>query len=250
MNFPKLIINADDFGYNHSVNMAVVSCFEKEIINSTTLMANMEGFEEAIQMANHHHLKNKIGLHLNLTEGTPLTDMSGTGLVDNDGKFIMGVIFKPLTLIPSATRRKIKKEIRAQYDKLVANGIIPTHIDSHQHVHTLPLLASIFIDLAKEKNQRLRLAWVFKRKNFFKTGYYVLLNNYLKRGNLHFTEKFATLSSFENHLLKNGDVDSVFEIMVHPAYKEDNLIDILNETDIEQKTNRVKQLYLSKFNKK
>ena len=69
----KLIINADDFGLNTSVNHAIIESFEKGLINSTTLMANMPGFEEAIELAHKNNIIDKIGIHLCLTEGEPIT---------------------------------------------------------------------------------------------------------------------------------------------------------------------------------
>ena len=45
-----IYINADDFGLGTSVNKAIVECFNSGIINSTTLMANMPGFDEAIEL--------------------------------------------------------------------------------------------------------------------------------------------------------------------------------------------------------
>ena len=69
----KIIINADDFGLNTSVNHAIIESFEKGLINSTTIMANMPGFDEAIDLAHKHNIINKTGIHLTLTEGEPLT---------------------------------------------------------------------------------------------------------------------------------------------------------------------------------
>ena len=43
------IINADDFGLSSSVNK-IVESFNNGLINSTTLMANMPGFEEAVEL--------------------------------------------------------------------------------------------------------------------------------------------------------------------------------------------------------
>ncbi len=70
----KLIINADDFGLNSSVNRAIVDLFTNGLINSATLMANMPAFDEAISLVHKYNLAPKIGLHLVLTEGTPLTE--------------------------------------------------------------------------------------------------------------------------------------------------------------------------------
>src|SRR4051794_8028752 len=112
----QLIINADDFGSNSDINAAIVSCFEKKLINSTTIMVNMKGFEEAVKLASVHGLKNNIGLHVCLTEGKSLTDLSGTGLTDQNGNFITGKIFsKPSILLSPSTRGKIKTEIKAQF---------------------------------------------------------------------------------------------------------------------------------------
>ena len=46
----NLIVNADDFGLNLSVNKAVLCCFENQIINSTSLLPNTTYFEEAVEL--------------------------------------------------------------------------------------------------------------------------------------------------------------------------------------------------------
>ena len=46
-----MIINADDFGYSESVNKAISDCFERGLINRTTIMVNMPHAEEATAMA-------------------------------------------------------------------------------------------------------------------------------------------------------------------------------------------------------
>ena len=46
-----LFVNADDFGLSHEVNMAIVEAFKKGLINNTTIMVNMPGFEEAVRLA-------------------------------------------------------------------------------------------------------------------------------------------------------------------------------------------------------
>jgi predicted glycoside hydrolase/deacetylase ChbG (UPF0249 family) len=68
----KTIVNADDFGMSAEVNRAIVEAFENNVISSTTLMANMPGFDEACELARRHRLVIKIGLHLNLTSGFPI----------------------------------------------------------------------------------------------------------------------------------------------------------------------------------
>lgn len=73
-NMFKLFINADDFGLNASVNKAIVESFNSGLINSTTVMANMPGFEEAVNLIHEYKLDRNIGVHLVLTDGLPLTE--------------------------------------------------------------------------------------------------------------------------------------------------------------------------------
>jgi predicted glycoside hydrolase/deacetylase ChbG (UPF0249 family) len=243
MNNKKLIINADDFGYNSNVNAAIVDCFQKKIINSATIMVNMDGFEEAIILAKQNGFDDKIGLHINLTEGKPLTNLSGTGLVDNNGLFIMKAISNPRFLFSSITKNKIKNEIRAQYDQLVASGINPSHFDSHQHVHILPSLVNLFIEFTREKNQKLRVVTLAKRKNFFKIIYHIFINMLIKSKKINFTDKFGNVKYFQNYLLKKKNFKPVFEIMVHPAIEKNKLIDILSKSDLEKKLKYVIDLH-------
>ena len=58
----KLIVNADDFGLCSSVNKAIIDCHLAGNINSTTLMVNMPGSIEAVELAKQHP-KLGIGLH-------------------------------------------------------------------------------------------------------------------------------------------------------------------------------------------
>lgn len=243
MSGSRLIINADDFGYNSNVNAAIVSCFQKKLINSTTMMANMIGFEEAVELAGRYGFKGKIGVHINLSEGKPLTDLWETDLIDQTGEYIMKAAFHPYLLFSLYTRKKIKAEIRAQYNKLLAYGIQPTHIDSHQHVHRLPWLAPLFVEFAKEVNLKLRIVTVAQRKNVFAILYNAFLNMYFRKKGVHFTDRFGNVKYFMDYLRKKKNFKPVFEIMVHPDYKEDLLIDTSHNTSLEDKLISLRQLY-------
>ena len=52
-------------------------------------MVNMPGFAQACQLSKEHGFENQVGLHLNLSEGEPLTDRikSLPMFCDNDGRF-------------------------------------------------------------------------------------------------------------------------------------------------------------------
>ena len=67
----KLIMNADDFGLSEAVNYGILKGFQDGILTSTTIMANMPGFDHAVEMAKQHP-EMHIGVHLNLTCYKPL----------------------------------------------------------------------------------------------------------------------------------------------------------------------------------
>jgi predicted glycoside hydrolase/deacetylase ChbG (UPF0249 family) len=74
MRFSRLILNADDFGYSEAVNRAILSAFESSLVTSTSIMANMPGFDDAIGMVGRGNVVGqKVGVHLNLTEGFALS---------------------------------------------------------------------------------------------------------------------------------------------------------------------------------
>lgn len=191
-----LIINADDYGYNSKTNAAIAYCFQKQLINSTTMMVNTAAFEEALALAKQYRFQDKIGIHLNITEGRPLTDLSGTGLTNSAGLFIKKAAFNPLLLFSPAVKNKIRTEVRAQYDKLVAHQITPTHLDSHHHVHMFPWFAPLFIELAKQTNQRIRVKKNILRKNLIKTVYGAYLNRQYRKYQINFSDRYESMVTF------------------------------------------------------
>ena len=67
----RLIINADDFGISKEVNEGIVKGFQEGIITSTTVMANMSEFEQAMKLAKKHS-ELSVGVHLNIIDGKAL----------------------------------------------------------------------------------------------------------------------------------------------------------------------------------
>ena len=80
----KLIMNGDDFGITRGVNAAMIDCFSKGYLSSTSMMVNMPAAKEASELMKAYP-KLSVGIHLNLTVGKPLTDCPS--LVKADGTF-------------------------------------------------------------------------------------------------------------------------------------------------------------------
>jgi len=147
----QLIVNADDFGMAPGVNRAIVEAHRTGIVTSTSLLANASAFDEAAAAA----LANPtlaVGVHLNLTEGRPLSNPARLGaLVTADGEFLgnpEALFFRMVTgRIPLDA---IEREYHAQIQRVLAVGIRPTHLDGHQHVHMWPPVFALTARLAAE----------------------------------------------------------------------------------------------------
>lgn len=126
-----LIINADDFGYSRGINRGIADAHTKGLLTSAGMMVNTPATLEAVRMA--ADLPNlSIGLHVNFTN-------EAQRLVEFDDPKIC------------------RDELRRQFDRfLELMKRMPTHIDSHQHVHRHPGRAPHFLALADEHGIPLR----------------------------------------------------------------------------------------------
>lgn len=228
-----MIINADDFGLSSSVNKAIVECFQKNIINQTTIMVNMPAFDEAVLLAKEHDLMNKVGIHLNIDYGIPLTDKIKTNpnFCNAKGEFNGKFKTKPLHILfmPKFDRECLKEEIEAQFEKYINAGFSLMHFDSHHHNHVRYSVLKLIIPLArKHKFQSCRIARnIFVSKpNIFSIFYKKRINKLIQK-NFKATSYFGGYAvwSAMKHKLKSNSI----EVMVHPDYHNDKLVDIVRK---------------------
>ncbi len=146
----RLIINADDFGLSESVNKAVEQAHSKGVLTSTTLMANMPAAGEAAKIAKRLGGLG-VGVHLNLTNGKPLSESGDIGyLLNGDGSFVSSPAkLAFLSIGRHKLRNAIRAELAAQIQWVIDNGLKPTHLDSHKHIHSYPPIFPIVCELAR-----------------------------------------------------------------------------------------------------
>ena len=224
----RIYINADDFGLNSSVNKAIIELFGQGIINSTTIMANMPAVNEAVELAHKHELTDKIGIHLVLTEGIPLTEEIRSVNFLFRGKALFNK-FRHLTLLKKY-QRQIFNEFSAQIEKIQSMNIAITHLDTHHHVHEVYGITTLLFDLQKKYNiPSIRILNNLEKSNkFHKHLYRQLINYYIMKKNANYSDLFGNRSDFL--LLLKDDPSLIgkksIEIMVHPDYNlEGQLID-------------------------
>jgi predicted glycoside hydrolase/deacetylase ChbG (UPF0249 family) len=147
----KVIINADDFGLIRGVNEGIVKAHQEGILTSATLMANMPGFDHAVEMAGANP-ELGVGAHLNILRGQPLSPAQKVdSLLSRELRFIPSVanLLRRMAL-KRVSFDEIEREFRAQVEKVKGAGIDPSHIDSEKHIHLIRPLFRIVLKLAKE----------------------------------------------------------------------------------------------------
>ncbi len=147
----QLVVNADDFGFTRDVNRGIVKAHTSGILTATTLMANGEAFADAVELGRENPSLD-IGCHLVL--------IGGHSLLDHDRRF-------PVTageLARAVLLRRLHPydEFRAQIEKILAAGIVPTHLDTHKHTHLLPRVLNAVARLSEEFSIR----WVRRPFDF------------------------------------------------------------------------------------
>lgn len=147
----KVIFNSDDFGYSKAVNYGIIDAYADGILTSTTVMANMPGFDHAAELA-HRYPGLGIGVHLTLTCGASITQ-NAASITDEFGAFRKK---KDYDNGFQGDAAEIRREWDAQIDKVLRSGIAPTHLDSHHHIHTYPQHQQIIVDLARKYNLPIR----------------------------------------------------------------------------------------------
>ncbi|MBN1392463.1 MAG: ChbG/HpnK family deacetylase [Sedimentisphaerales bacterium] len=160
----RIIINADDFGLCSGVNEAVAQAHTSGVLTSTTIMANMPAAEAAVKLAK--QMPNLgVGVHLNLFAGKPLSkDANINCLLDDTGSFALSSAKLSLLSIASRKiRNAIRTEFAAQIQWVIDNGIKPTHLDSHKHIHCFPSIFPIVCALARQFEIR-AIRFIFEPK--------------------------------------------------------------------------------------
>ena len=226
----NFFLNADDFGLSSSVNKAIIELFDRKILASTTIMANMPGFQEAIELAHLNKITEKVGAHLVLTEGKPLTSKIKNIQFLFHGKEPFKKPFKnSLFILKKNTKESIYKELEAQIKKIKSHGIKISHLDTHHHIHEIYGITQILLQLKKEYNiPSIRiLNNLNQNTRKYKLIYRNIINSYLKRDNANHSDLFGSQSDFLSFLSNKSIIKSKkIEIMVHPDYDtEGNLID-------------------------
>lgn len=154
---PHLTLCADDYGLTPGVGAAIRELIGADRLTATSCMTVAPYWSAEAALLRPLAHKADIGLHITLTDHTPLGVMSG--LAPSRRLPSKARLFG-LALNRRLNRDEIMAEVERQLDAFVAElGRLPDFLDGHHHVHQLPTVRSVVLDIWRRRLSR-RRCWV------------------------------------------------------------------------------------------
>jgi hopanoid biosynthesis associated protein HpnK len=244
----KLIITGDDFGLALPVNEAIVEAHQKGVLTTASLMAGERFFQDAVERAKQVPSL-RVGLHLTLVEGHPLSDPRQIpDLVDTSGLFSTHLaragfqfFFRP------GIRHQLETEIRAQFEEFCKTGLVLDHANAHNHMHLHPTVLRLMLKVGKDYGlSAVRLPneppWQSSKASgkpfgprlasrMFLWPWITLMRRILDRARIRYNDFFFGMGDSgamtENLVLRiiGSLPDGITEICFHPATRRSKEID-------------------------
>lgn len=225
----KVIVNADDFGFHENANHAIAKCFRDGVVTNATAMVTMPAIYHGIEVARRDGFMSRIGLHVNLSEGRPLTDKIKHSRIfcDDEGNFNGNIRARRLWRfwLPKSEQEGIADEIRAQMSLFLKLGFTERHYDSHGQVGVYWPILPIALECAKEFGFRSTRMFINMSANPHSSRLSLPRKMYIRHINKRILSSglvktdYLGLSWDLPRMLESLPKDAVIELMVHPQYR-------------------------------
>ena len=135
-------LHADDYAMNFPSSNRIFHCFSEGYLQGISIMPNgcLSDIIPALESKNL-----KLRIHLNLVEGKALAPKNQLDLLVDERGYFRHSFIGLLLLSLSPKRKRLKQQASLEFSYQIAHVMALTHssclgLDSHQHVHMIPLL--------------------------------------------------------------------------------------------------------------
>jgi chitin disaccharide deacetylase len=207
-----LIINADDLGMSPEINKGIISGLRQEVISDTSLITKgpcaASAVRELVDLGILH-----AGIHVDLDQ---LFGWKPGGVEIYPRAYLMKMLENEDFLKVCA------REIRNQIELFFDFNLIPTHIDTHHHVHGFPEIFFLLLSLVSEFNIP---AMRFNKGGYhlptrmdipFKPETFLCMEHFLREKGIYFSDNYL-----ENAASISSVKDGITELVVHPSVSGD-----------------------------
>lgn len=202
----RIVINADDLGYDPAVTRGILEAMTHGIVTSATFMVTTPYSESAAEEAKRLPADRGLGLHLNLARGRPLSASFDAALL-KEGEFVEAHAARlPADAIAAEVRAQLER-----FERLL--GRPPTHVDVHKHLHLHPNVLEGLMQVAVERRLPVRSINAGMRGTLIARG--IATND-------HFlgdagASAYWTLAQL-HEVLARLPAEGLIELMCHPGY--------------------------------
>ncbi len=239
----RIVLCADDYGQAPTVSQGIIDLLELGRLSAVSCMVNSPFWPvHATWLLPFQHAID-IGLHLNLTEGKPLSkpfiEAYGESLFSLSALMYRG-------LVRQLNKDILEAECLAQIDQFVEmRGCLPAFVDGHQHIHQFPVIREALISAY---NKRLRaervylrlvnekIKWIDVKKRIIQGMGTKRFQSLLNKNDIPYNQSFAGIYSlsprvhyatlfprFLNEIKDQG------LIMCHPGLPTSSALDLISE---------------------
>ena len=225
----RVILNADDFGMTHEANLGIEKGMLEGCCSQTSVVVNTNYFDEAVEIAERHGFKDKVGLHINLFDGTPLS--SNIKSLKRYTYYDMfryrpGIVGSYLPIDVEA----IGEELEAQIRRYLSGGFTLMNIDSHHCAfYDKPVLEALIPLLKKYGFKSVRYIGNSYFNGKFSHEFYG--RRWIRRMDqtgLAHVNYSSSVRTYERNKSQGSPVlaeQDAIEVYVHPVLVEGSLID-------------------------
>ena len=240
-----IILCADDYALTVGISRAIGELAAARRLSATSAIVTTPHWPAMAQRLAVHRAHLAIGLHLNLTLGSPLGPMRKLAPA---GTFPgLKALLRRIAL-SAFDGGEIREEIERQLDHFEAHlGFPPDHIDAHQHVHVLtsirrPLLETVVLRYPQRppliRNPAYRLRTIIARRLAVPKAIAVALlaagfARAIGRRGLPSNDGFAGFSDFDPRRSYREELSRAFEVpgrrhivMCHPGHPDAELAEL------------------------
>ncbi|MDD1610740.1 MAG: ChbG/HpnK family deacetylase [Methylococcaceae bacterium] len=145
----QLIVNADDYGYFPCVSRGILEAAHAGSLTATGILANNPDLTTQLKWLDAVPQLD-LGVQLNLTFQQPLTAVMGEKLARWKGCFPNAYLMSLLILTGRISVATVREEWCAQIEACQSKKLV--FLNSHEHIHMLPVLFPLVLELAKVYN--------------------------------------------------------------------------------------------------
>lgn len=130
----RLVVNADDLGAGEARDRGILQAHRQGIVTSVSVLPQGPSCRAAMRLLRGHPELDP-GVHINLSEGRPLCRRARTLVDPTTGCFWGKKEARQRAMEGLFDPEEIEREAGAQMDRLFEEGIVPSHLDGHHHLH-------------------------------------------------------------------------------------------------------------------